>query len=174
MSSLSSIMSKRRWNEWCNQEVIHDNSEYVKRKYLILELAAEGLIPFLKKNGYVLGCDYKRLAECIARSLYFKKTSHEALNYEYRDEDYERYYHVLDDDTWSEFWEGWGNWCDVDENSVSAKEGIRFCVWTLLDLYNSPQTTVVDDILGLNETENAVDTRDPYLIDSANGFFSEI
>lgn len=166
-------MNKRRWNEWCNSEVYTSNNEGVQRKYLILELAAEGLIPFLKKNGYVLGCDYKRLAECIARSLYFKRTSHEPLNYEYRDEDYERYYYVMDDETWDTFWESWGTWCDLD--ATAEKEGIRFCVWTLLDLYKSPQTLEVDDILGLNEEENVqVDTRDPYLVDSANGYFSSI
>ena len=166
-------MRNRKWYNWCNEEVLCNN-DYIKRKEVILELARDGLIPFVKSYGYEIECTPHRLAECIARSLYFGKTSHEALNDDYRQEDYEHYYFTLDDDVWDAFWSRW-EWSDVDENSASKKEGIRFCVWTLLDLYKSSRTAEVDEMLGLTEEENVqVDTRDPYLVDSANGYFSAI
>ena len=173
--SWSGLMRTRRWQKWCDSDMLYCGVEYVKRKHLILELARDGIVPFLKKNGYELGCSEHRLAECIARSLYFGKTSHEPLNYDYREEDYYHYYYVLDADKWNMFWSKWGNWSDIDEDSATNRAGIEFCVWTLLDLYKSTQTAVVDDMLGLNEEENEhTDTRDPYLVDSANGFFSSI
>jgi len=172
--SWSARMRNRNWTMWCNEEV-YINNDKVKRKYMITELVKYSITPFLKKNGYVLGCSEHRLAECIARSLYYGRMAHEAINNDYRQEDYDHYYFVLDDDTWENFWSHCGIWSDIDENSTTNREGIRFCIWTLLDLYSSSRTVEVDEILGLTEEENdTTDTRDPYLVDSANGYFSAI
>jgi len=176
---LSSILRDTRWSNWCNEKlyVNHYTEERLERKYMITELVKNGLFPFLKKNGYSVACNEHRMAECIARYLYFGTISHEALNNDYRIQDYDHYYFVLDEDAWEDFWSVWSRrlpcWADIGEDAQKNREGIRFCVWTLLDLYSSKRTHEVDDILGLEEEENeVVDGRDPYLVDSANGYFS--
>jgi hypothetical protein len=167
------IVAASAWRRWCNEEVCYDMIEDVPRNIVIMNLVKDGIIPFFKRNDYLFGCDARRIAECIARYIYFGKVSHEALNWDYREEDYHHYYHILDDDMWESFWSVHGKWCDVED--IKVQEGIRFCVWTLLDLYRSPITRDVDDMLGLNDEENMQpnreDSRDPYLVDSANGYF---
>ena len=164
------------WIQWCDEEVLYDSLEDVPRKMLIMNLVKIAIVPFLKRAGYLFGCKEQRIAECVARYIYFGKISHQVLNWDYRDEDYNHYYFILDDDAWTSFWEINAKWSDVED--VKVQEGIRFCVWTLLDLYASPITNEVDDMLGLNDEEsitaNREDMRDPYLIDSANGYFSAI
>jgi hypothetical protein len=170
------IRAATKWRAWCDEEVLYDWIEDVPRKMLIMNLVNIGISPFLKRAGYVFGCKERRIAECIARYIYFGKISHEVINWDYREEDYNHYYHVLDDDAWTSFWEMNGKWGDVED--IKVQEGIRFCVWTLLDLYASPRTNEVDDMLGLNDEDSIPasreDARDPYLIDSANGYFSAI
>lgn len=178
---MGTLMSNTRWQTWCNEELYCNNhtDERTRRKYLITELVKEGIFPFLKNSGYEIGCDEHRMAECIARYIYFGQISHDHINDDYRQQDYDHYYYVIDDDAWDNFWSFWSHempcWTDIGEDAQKTREGIRFCVWTLLDLYRSKRTDEVDDILGLNEEENEVtDGRDPYLIDSANGYFSAI
>jgi len=163
------------WKAWCDEEVLYVTNDEIPRKVLIMDLVRNGIIPFFKKRGYVFGCDAHRIAECIARYLYFRRVSHDSINWDYRLEDYEHYYYTIDDDTWEDFWDRWAHWSDLED--VKVREGVRFCVWTLLDLYKSPVTDEVDEMLGLNDEESNTareDTRDPYLIDSANGYFSAI
>ena len=175
-SDLYKIRASLAWSRWCDADVAYDVIHEAPRKVLIMNLVKNGIVPLFKNKGYVFSCDTRRIAECVARYIYFGKVSHEAFNWDYRAEDYYHYYHVLDDDTWDEFWDVNGKWADVED--VTVREGIRSCVWTLLDLYKSPVTEEVDDMLGLNDEENMPasreDSRDPYLIDSANGYFSAI
>lgn len=162
-----------RWRDWCDEEVYYDNEEYIPRKDLILDLAKNAIMPFVKRRGYYLSCNEHRLAECIARYMYYGRTMHDVINDDYRIEDYNHYYFILDDTTWDTFWSRRLLWSDLDDTKV--REGIRHCVWTLLDLYKSPITKDVDEILGVrsDEDENVTtDTRDPYLIDSSNGYFN--
>jgi hypothetical protein len=162
-----------RWRDWCDEEVYYDCDEYIPRKELILDLAKNAIMPFVKKRGYDFSCNEHRLAECIARYMYYGRIMHDVINDDYRNEDYNHYYFILDDTTWDTFWSRRLLWADLDDTKV--REGIRFCIWTLLDLYTSPITKDVDEILGVRTEEDetlTTDTRDPYLIDSSNGYFN--
>jgi len=175
-TSFAEIRRGRMWRFWCNEKVVYDMLEDVPRKLLITELVNNGIVPMFKTAGYTFACNNHRISECIAQYIYHGRVYHEVLNWDYREQDYNHYYYVLDDELWDDFWSYWARWSDVED--VKTQAGIQFCLWTLLDLYKSPATTVVDDILGLNDEENMQankeDTRDPYLIDSANGYFSAI
>lgn len=169
--SIFQIIRQRKWFNWCNEEVYYDNDEYISRKELLLDLAKHALIPFLQKNGYTISCTAHRVAECIARYLYFGKVMHEPYNNDWRKEDYLHYYYLLDDDDWEAFWSRRRLWEDLE--NVKTREMIRYIMWTLLDLYKSDATQDVDMMLGLIEDEHLpIDTRDPYLIDSSNGYFN--
>lgn len=163
-----------RWRDWCDEEIYYDCDQYIPRKELILDLAKNAIIPFIKRRGYEIGCTAPRLAECIARYMYYGRRLYDALNDDYRNEDYNHYYFVLGDDVWDDFWSSRLLWPDLDD--VKVREEIRFCVWTLLDLHASPITDEVDEILGVSRKEEeetpTTDTRDPYLIDSSNGYFN--
>ena len=175
-SGFFKIRAALNWTRWCDEEVAYEVIHDVPRKVLIMNLVKNGIAPLFKRRVYVFSCDDHRIGECIVRYIYFGKVSHETFTWDYRAEDYYHYYHVLDDDTWEELWDVNGRWADLED--VKVREGIRSCVWTLLDLYKSPVTEEVDDMLGLNDEENMPasreDSRDPYLIDSANGYFSAI
>jgi hypothetical protein len=171
--SLSQAMAASAWRRWCDTPVLFDMLEEVPRKLLISNLVKTGLIPLFGGAGYEFACNAHRISECVARYIYTGRISHEILNADYRDEDYNHHYFILDDEVWESFWDSVPTWCDVED--VKVREGIRFCLWTLLDLYRSPRTREVDDMLGLNEEESVQASKeDPYLIDSANGFFAAI
>lgn len=169
--SIFEIVRARKWKTWCKELVYNEKDEYISRKLLLLDLVKNALIPFLNQNGYVLSCSSHRLAECIARYLYLGTTQYECLNDDWREEDYHHYYYAIDDEDWENFWSQCVLWADLE--SVKTREMVRYIIWTLLDLYRSPATREVDKMLGLTEDENLlVDTRDPYLIDSSNGYFN--
>jgi hypothetical protein len=171
--NLSRAIASSAWRRWCNTPVLYDTLDEIPRKLLIKDLVSNNLIPLFHKAGYQFACNDHRVAECVARCIYLGKISHEIINSDYRDEDYQHYFFVLDDEVWESFWETQGMWCDIED--IKNREGIRFCLWTLLDLYTSEQTRYVDDMLGLNDEENIQTMKeDPYLIDSANGFFTPI
>lgn len=154
--------------------------EKIKRKVLIYNFVVEGLIPFVNGHGYNFGCKTNEIVRAVAKTLYHGCNYHRNINDNYRKEDLDHYYYILEDSHWDSLWETWGHWCDVDEEQVRNRERIRLCAWSLLDLERSAQTRRVDEELGLYDEED-VDKKpikkndsDPYLQDAANGYFNPV
>lgn len=179
---LSRHLYEAAWRRWLNVEVEWDSLEMVKRKVLIYDMVIEGLIPLLNEYGYTIGCSSNEVVRSVSKVLYHSCSYHRNINDNYRQEDLDHYYYVLDDESWERFWSTWGRWCDVDNEKVKHRELIRICMWSLLDLEKSAQTRTVDEELGLydeNEDETAVAkvkkvVSDPYLQDLANGYFNPV
>lgn len=168
---LTKRMAQLRWQNWLLEPVEWDESEWIPRQACYEVFAKTGLLPFLKRNGYVLACDETRLGECIARCVYFGRIRHEPLNDDFTEEDYEYYYFRLDDAAWEGFWSKWRLWADVDEEHPRVRELIRYCAWTLLDLEGSPAA----DSFGYSDSEDEESgggrqRMDPYLQDLGNGY----
>ena len=178
---LSQHLYEAAWRRWLDVEVEWDSVEIVKRKVLIYDMVMEGLLPFLIDNGYSIGCPVNELVRAVSKVLYHSCSYHRNINDNYRQEDIDHYYYILDDEKWESFWNTWGRWCDVDDEKVKHRELIRICAWSLLDLEKSAQTRRVDEELGLydeNEEEGVVKVKkvvsDPYLQDLANGYFNPV
>lgn len=173
-------LAKRQWYNWLTYKVETDPDEFRQRQYIICDFVELNLVPFIKKNGYVLACEPRRLAECISRVLYFGRIRHNPLNTEYLPEDYDHYYWALNDDKWSGFWYNWRWWQDLGDEHRNLHEDIRFCVWTMLDLDYSKQTRVVNEVLGIIDdddtssrgSEKDRNTKDPYLRDLERGYYN--
>jgi len=180
---MSTIVQKTftsmKWIRWLTEEIPVDDTQ-ASRQLLITELVKHGIRPLFMRYGYAFACNDTRIGECVARTLYYKSGGrrYDILNYDYRNEDKDHYYYMLDDDVWEEFWETWGCWSDVDENSQVNREKIRLCLWDLLNLEQSSPTEDVDEMLGLNDEEGGQSTAkvaiDPYLNDAANGYFNPV
>lgn len=175
-------MAQKRWVNWQLDRVSIDNDEAYVRKNIIKSFIEDDLIPFIQRNGYTFACEPFRISECIARVLYFGRLSHEPLNTEYIDDDYDHYYYTIDDEKWEYFWKNWSWWKDLGDEYKNYHEEIRYCVWTLLDIGNSKQTRILNEILGINNDDDTSsrasdnDKRykgiDPYLNDLAKGYIN--
>jgi hypothetical protein len=173
-------LAKRKWMNWQQYKIETDNDVYLPRSYVIKCFVENDLVPFLKRNGYQIACDMHRLAECIARVLYFGYVKHEPLNTEYLQEDYDHYYWSLSDEKWKYFWREWSWWQDLGDEHRNLHEEIRFCVWTMIDLDNSKQTRILNEILGIsddddnssNGSDRAAHAKDPYLKDYERGYYN--
>lgn len=185
MSDRPFLLSKRlyeaAWRRWLEVEVEWDNLEMVKRKELIYHFVVDGLIPFVSEHGYSFGCPLFEIVRAVSKVLYHSCSYHRTINENYRQEDLDHYYYILDDEKWDTLWSTWGRWSDINDEKVKLRELIRICAWSLIDLEKSAQTRTVDEQLGLYDENEEEGTRekkkivsDPYLQDLANGYFNPV
>ena len=173
-------MQKRQWNEWLNELVAWDVNDELPRRAAIYHLCKRGLVPFLASHGYTIEVSVKELGSRIATGLFINRGKHTydsnwsfgyveefSNNCEYRD----RYYHVIDSDEWSKFWEIWGTWSDLDADSfrgLDRRLDIQEYMWTQICHERSYQTGIVNEFLGIEgEDVSEYDNRDTYLKDAA-------
>ncbi len=151
------------WSSWLEEPVCWSGGERVSRATALRLFVEEGLIPFLKGNGYRVAPSVKLLRSRIATGLWINRgrsclDSNWAFGHElqrgWRQEDLYRFEEVLDDDAWDSFWAAWACWSDIDDSSERGQDrriDIREYVWSQLDLRASPQTAFVNEILGTTE-----------------------
>ena len=100
--------------------------------------------------------DVKKVASGLARILYenagyscLESYIPSGIQDEYPEEHMHRYYHVVDEDSWSNFWLEWAAWSDLDR--WDRRIDIQVYCWTQIDLEKSPQKQVVDEFLYFDE-----------------------
>jgi hypothetical protein len=176
---LSEQILKQRYLSWL-VELVDYESEILERQLVIYIFVKQDLMPFIKKNGYVFLVAERKLAEIIARELFHSlmqasrktKWHSRSLNTEFRQEDYDHFLHIFDTEQWEYFWEQVSKWIDIEEWNYFTKNIIEHAVWTCIDVENSPQTVIVDEMLGLydDEEEEPVkeEKRDPYLVEQSS------
>ena len=139
--------------EWLDEPVWW-TVQSIPRKIVLHRFVKEGLVPFIRSCGYVLGPPLRHLYTCIATDLYrnyhaFKGRSvwtDELYNMNPIPEDRIHFNDVIGYDKWSAFWSAWVFWSDVDPDFPNGREhqmDIEEFVWRQLDLDNSPQTEVL-------------------------------
>lgn len=174
---LSQSFSQVKWQNWLLQKVEWDKKEWIPRQACIEVFVAEGLAPFIRRNGYEFRCDEYKIGQYIARSMYYYRTNQHPLNNNYMDEDYDYYYFNLNDEKWDSFWNSWSLWEDISEENHKIREIIRHCVWTILDIENSSATDFINNMFYESDDEDGNNERrrdysiDPYITDAANGYF---
>jgi hypothetical protein len=78
-------------------------------------------------------------------------------------DDKEHYYHVLSQEKWDRLWDTWAVWGDLNNfRGEDRRIDIQEHCWSQLDLDESPQTRVVDELLAYPE-DGIISKEDVYL-----------
>jgi len=159
--------------DWLNEMVCWDQMESMPRRVTIRRFCVHGLISVVTAYGYTVDTT---IVPRIAKGLYKNrgKTTFDSdwsfspiVNSSPQTEDYKsHYYHVLDQDIWSQFWNRWGLWSDL---TWDRKNDIEEYCWTQINLENSPQMQAVYSLMGLEDDihPDERDGKDVYLKEAA-------
>jgi hypothetical protein len=173
------------WEDWLNEYVCWDTHEDITRRLAIYRLCKYGLIPLLEANGYRTTVQLHVLCSRIATGMYNNRnvstlqsdwnigeTENAFVDNKYHKIHYE---HVLSKDTWDHFWSLWGLWYDVDGTTIygwDRQNDIAEFMWTQINLEESPQMQVVNEMLGIEDCEEGdLDRRDAYVRDMTESVF---
>lgn len=183
---LACILSNMNWEEWLNESVWWDMSEDIPRKLAIYRLCKYGLIPFCEANGYRITIRLDTLSSRIATGMYnnrYVNTLESDWNIGeienmFLDNKYHiiHYYNVLSYDKWENFWSLWGLWSDINTSSAygwDRQNDISDFMWAQINLEESPQMQVVNEMLGIEDCANdEQDRRDAYIRDIAESSYN--
>ena len=147
------------FEQWLNAYVRIDECVIVRRKEWITNFVKNGLYPWIKSKGYSWEFSESHIKNCIATGLYENKNkSYLTSNWHYSvsntDTNIHHYkdhfYHVINLNEWDKFWKIWGNMSDLIEDSPRGQDrrfDIQEFVWEQLDLTNSFQTNIINELL---------------------------
>jgi hypothetical protein len=168
------------WKHWLNEPVFWAEVEEIPR-YKAISRMCDGLTILLKRHGYELGCFKQQFRSNIATGL-FNNRGKSCIGSDWRiapcntsglEDDRTHYYHTIGPSEWSAFWQTFGVWRDVDPSQFRGKDrqiDIQEYLWTQLNLEESFQTQVVNELLGISEETSYEDRThggDVYLRDAA-------
>lgn len=171
--STGSDMEEQIWKKWLDEPVVWRYLEKVPRRVALARFV-KGLIGFIQSHGYVFDVLPNELGSNLATGLFKNRDSMDGnwrfgMREELYDEtEYKNYYEMyIGDEAWENFWKRWGGWCDVDEKQRQYE--IQSYVWTQLSIEKSRPTSIVNQLLGIDEDQEDVsehDSKDTYLKDS--------
>jgi len=148
---------------WLREIVCWDQCEYIPRHVAISRFVKNGLYPFILSNGYVFCEGPEGLKARLAHMLYTNrgKSFIECCTpYVDHDEDHKAHYDYVFSDKWDDFWKGWALWKDLDDwRGQDRQFDIQEFCWSHLNLDESSQTQVVEELLG-NVNDAADDVRE--------------
>jgi hypothetical protein len=152
------------YEQWLNTYIEWDRTLRL-RKHCIIDFVNNGLFPFMNKMGYSFSVSGKFLQNVIATGLYENRGfPHVESKWEYSnpsgDSEWSteyllHYYHIVNEDAWSDFWLTWGKWSDVNEDSFRGMErryDIQEYMKKCIDVEGSEQTKRLKEDLE-NETD---------------------
>jgi len=155
--------------KWLDEIVCWNGSEYIPRYTAVWRFVSKGLHPFLSKNGYTIYHDVKNLSTSLCTMLYVNRglsclDRGTLLIPTLEEEEHKwQYYHVLSQTKWDELWSKWSLWSDLtDDRGGDRKIDIQEYCWSQLNLDESPQTRVVEEMMQEDE-ERLGRTEDVYL-----------
>lgn len=144
------------------QKPIRFRKGILTRAAWISDFVKNGLYPFIIQNGYEWGISENRLRNCIATGLYENEKklhidsvwNYGTVNKDFTEDAKTHFYHCFDRETWEPFWSRWGSAFESDWYGEDRMFDIQEFIWGQLDLPESPQTTVLEELLSdLNEYE---------------------
>jgi hypothetical protein len=151
------------WEDWLYEDIVFDGLVTCPRWKAIKLFVRDGLVPFLKRHGYVIGVTEQQLCSNLATGLFVnaKKSCLES-NWKFGQvnvgslPEYQRlhYFHTVDSDEWDNFWTAWGKWDDVCEESQYGSDrryDIQDYCWSQLSPTLSPEIQNLEDVLSYSE-----------------------
>jgi hypothetical protein len=165
------------WSDWLNEWIEWDGV-HIRRHAAIRRFVWNGLVPFVESKGYAWACRPTDLQSRIATGLY--KNQHVATtgsdwefareNKNYIEHDTDHFWHVMNAEVWEAFWDRWGRWTDVDDDSWRGPDrrmDIQHYVWTQISLERSSQTQVVNELAGLSGDDRGEDWHTQQMVAAA-------
>ncbi len=151
--------------KWLATPIAGRLSNRQARSSVLREFVEQGIFPWIESHGYTIAANIKDITNWIANGLYDNaKASHlestwnfPSTNTEYTEEEFSHYRYCIGPDEWSNFWSAWNHWEDVSESSfrgMDRRMDIEAFIWSQLDLNNSRQTGVLQEILGDDDTDD--------------------
>jgi hypothetical protein len=160
--------------KWLDEIVCWNGVESIPRYTAIWRFVSRGLHPFLIENGYRVLGDVKALTLGISHLLFVNRgrscldSQIPSISYEEEADNKAHYYHVLSETKWDIFWDAWTLWSDLtSERGQDRQIDIQEFVWSQLNLDESPQTRVVDELLASFEEVGTTTKEDVYLREAA-------
>jgi len=163
-----------KFEAWLNAPIRINNACILKRKVWLTAFIKNGLYPFIVSKGYSWAITEDHLRNCIATGLYENMgVSCLASNWNYgfpnteTNEDHKsHFYYNISHDAWDTFWNVWGNVTDFHEDTrgQDRRFDVQEFIWGQLDLENSPQTKILNEMLE-DHYENDVDDKNSSRID---------
>jgi len=146
-----------KFEAWLNG-LVRVNHIILRRGEWIRDFVGNGLYPWVQSKGYVWAVSEVKLRNAIATGLYENMGvsylssvwDYPVYNTENHEYDKSHFYHVLSLDEWDKFWLAWGSMSDVSDDNSRGQDrrfDIQEFIWGQLDLANSPQTRVLDEML---------------------------
>lgn len=172
-----------RWLPWLNTPIYADRGVYAiaPRHLVIRNFVQRGLIPFVRRKGYVFAGDVSQLSMSLLRYLFALsvgdtvkfKNPHQTVYPDHFDE----FEHRFDSMELEPFWDQWGCIEDFEEGRFGErlKVTLPYFIWASLNLKASPAYQKLEALFKeLDESEMTPAERkeaklkeDPYLQDSS-------
>lgn len=166
---------ENQWNYWINEPIFCDEgvSSIAKRKHCLAQFCFEGILPLLRRKGYILRFSEKELTKQLLYLLFAlehgkqpkPRISHEGAPH--REEQYDHFQYKITTSEWLEFWETWGSLQDFQESHCGYP--LRFelseYIWSWIDLDHSPTAIQLEQWLLDEEAQEEMSKgkEDPYL-----------
>jgi hypothetical protein len=137
-------------NSWLNEIVCWDSTEYIPRSMAVKRLAS-ALTHFMNDNGYAMYGTRESLSKHLGTLMYNNrgKSCLSSQIISSNDDDHKAHYHHVFSDKWDQFWLRWSQWRDLtDWYGQDRQLDIQEYCWSQLNLDESSQTQVVEELLG--------------------------
>lgn len=175
------------FNLWLQQPIWISNTVRDRRRDILLEFN-DCVTQLLKNKGYVmderwnsttsfplLSWIYRIAVEETARYNYNNPVSIPPIIHRNTQEDYDYFYHIIDDDTIEKLMD---EWSDVEDLNIDSRIGARVrteiqeFLYTFVDLESSKQGKVIARFWENDgsDSDHELSSRDNYLKDAVEGF----
>ena len=160
------------WYYWINEPIYMDKgvTNIAKRKHAIYMFCKDGLLPLLRREGFVLIFDAVKLTRVVLRLLFSVHQGKQVLPYAIKnipDEIYQHYCHMLDTMAWDRFWQVWGviEDFDVDNYAYPMRGVFQDFLWSWIDFDVSPSIeTIIRELEEDSQYDDGTKGKDdPYL-----------
>ena len=156
---------------WLDEMLWCGGSNYSTRRAIIWRFTKYGIFPFLHSHGYSLQVTAKDMS-CGIASLLFHNRGHTLITpfiidtkNDYIIEHKEHYTHVIDSSQWNSLWDAWSFWEDISPeygHGFYRRLDIEEYCWSQIDLHNSKQTYIVEELMEGGDGNSNGNAREEY------------
>ncbi len=164
------------WGYWLNEPIYLDKgiTNIVKRKEAIRIFCIDGLIPFLKRAGYVFYYNDNEVVKQTCRLLFTfyigKKVKALPIQYENMKEHFDEYECRLGQGDWENFWATWGSIQDFEQDryGFEMRYILPAILWSWIYFEHSPAIQQLErELQQLEEEDFSKGKDDPYLVETS-------
>ena len=174
------VQKQTMWETWVRETIFADDGvyNYSSRHAVMFDFIQKGVMPYVKRKGYVFKTDAKDITLSFLRYLFALHLGEKVIFLDpHKNEDklhFEEFEHKFDTMEMEAFWERWGTIEDFHHYAKKVIYLLPFFIWAQIHLQYSPAYTKlerlldeVDDMENTKRTKESKGKEDPYLHDSS-------